>query len=63
MPIGPTASNRRWRWPMAASPTGRSGCVQAPGRGLAASEMTIDDPRFWNTPKSRTSMDHSGEPA
>ena len=32
------------------------------GGGLAASEMTIDDPRFWNTPKSRTRMDHSGEP-
>jgi len=32
------------------------------GAGLAASEMTIDDPRFWNTPKSRTRMDHSGEP-
>ncbi|HWY24039.1 MAG TPA: tRNA dihydrouridine synthase DusB [Nevskia sp.] len=32
------------------------------GAGLAASEMTIDDPRFWNTPKSRTRMDHAGEP-
>ena len=32
------------------------------GAGLAASEMTIDDPRLWNTPKSRTRMDHSGEP-
>ena len=32
------------------------------GAGLAASEMTIDDPRFWNTPKSRSRMDHSGEP-
>ena len=32
------------------------------GAGLAASEMTIDDPRFWNTPKSRTRMDHRGEP-
>jgi len=32
------------------------------GAGLAASEMTIDDPRFWNTPKSRTRMNHSGEP-
>jgi tRNA-dihydrouridine synthase B len=33
------------------------------GAGLAASEMTIDDPRLWNTPKSRTRMDHAGEPA
>ena len=32
------------------------------GAGLAASEMTIDDPRFWNTAKSRTRMDHRGEP-
>jgi tRNA-dihydrouridine synthase B len=32
------------------------------GAGLAASEMTIDDPRFWSTAKSRTRMDHSGEP-
>jgi tRNA-dihydrouridine synthase B len=32
------------------------------GAGLAASEMTIDDPRFWTTPKSRTRMDHAGEP-
>jgi tRNA-dihydrouridine synthase B len=32
------------------------------GAGLAASEMTIDDPRFWNTAKSRTRMDHAGEP-
>lgn len=32
------------------------------GAGLAASEMTIDDPRFWNTPKSRTRMEHRGEP-
>ena len=33
------------------------------GAGLAVSEMTISDPRFWNTTKSRTRMDHSGEPA
>lgn len=33
------------------------------GAGLAVSEMTISDPRFWNTPKSRTRMDHAGEPA
>ncbi len=32
------------------------------GAGLAASEMTIDDPRLWNTPKSLTRMDHRGEP-
>jgi tRNA-dihydrouridine synthase B len=32
------------------------------GAGLAASEMTIDDPRFWSTPKSRSRMNHSGEP-
>ena len=32
------------------------------GAGLAASEMTIDDPRFWNTPKSLTRMSHVGEP-
>jgi tRNA-dihydrouridine synthase B len=32
------------------------------GAGLAVSEMTIDDPRLWNTPKSRTRMDHAGEP-
>jgi tRNA-dihydrouridine synthase B len=32
------------------------------GAGLAASEMTIDDPRFWSTAKSRTRMDHAGEP-
>ncbi|MFT3763519.1 MAG: tRNA dihydrouridine synthase DusB [Pseudoxanthomonas sp.] len=32
------------------------------GAGLAVSEMTISDPRFWNTAKSRTRMDHDGEP-
>jgi tRNA-dihydrouridine synthase B len=32
------------------------------GAGLAVSEMTISDPRFWNTTKSRTRMDHAGEP-
>ncbi len=33
------------------------------GAGLAVSEMTISDSRFWNTDKSRHRMDHSGEPA
>ncbi len=33
------------------------------GASLAVSEMTISDPRFWNTSKSRTRMDHAGEPA
>lgn len=33
------------------------------GAGLAASEMTISDPRFWNTRKSIHRMDHEGEPA
>ncbi len=33
------------------------------GAGLAASEMTISDPRFWNTRKSIHRMDHDGEPA
>ncbi|WP_149196573.1 tRNA dihydrouridine synthase DusB [Luteimonas suaedae] len=32
------------------------------GAGLAMSEMTISDPRFWNTRKSRHRMDHAGEP-
>ena len=32
------------------------------GAGLAVSEMTISDPRFWNTPKSLRRMDHVGEP-
>jgi tRNA-dihydrouridine synthase B len=33
------------------------------GAGLAASEMTISDPRFWTTRKSIHRMDHAGEPA
>ena len=33
------------------------------GAGLAVSEMTTSDPRFWGTNKSRTRMDHDGEPA
>ena len=33
------------------------------GAGLAASEMTISDPRFWTTRKSIQRMDHAGEPA
>src|SRR5436305_9879975 len=33
------------------------------GAGLAVSEMTIADPRFWTTRKSVTRMDHAGEPA
>ena len=33
------------------------------GAGLAVSEMTISDPRFWNTGKSLHRMDHVGEPA
>ena len=32
------------------------------GAGLAVSEMTTSDPRFWHTRKSRTRMDHDGEP-
>jgi tRNA-dihydrouridine synthase B len=32
------------------------------GAGLAASEMTTADPRLWKTAKSRTRMDHAGEP-
>lgn len=32
------------------------------GAGLAMSEMTTSDPRFWNTPKSLRRMDHAGEP-
>ena len=32
------------------------------GAGLAVSEMTISDPRFWNTQKSLHRMDHDGEP-
>ena len=33
------------------------------GAGLAVSEMTISDPRLWNTRKSLQRMDHDGEPA
>ncbi len=33
------------------------------GAGLAVSEMTISDPRFWQTQKSLHRMDHDGEPA
>jgi len=33
------------------------------GAGYAVSEMTISDPRFWGTKKSRWRMDHAGEPA
>jgi tRNA-dihydrouridine synthase B len=33
------------------------------GAGLCVSEMTISDPRFWTTSKSRHRMDHAGEPA
>ncbi|PBS13268.1 tRNA dihydrouridine synthase DusB [Lysobacteraceae bacterium NML93-0792] len=33
------------------------------GAGLAMSEMTISDPRFWQTEKSLRRMDHAGEPA
>ncbi|WP_240098370.1 tRNA dihydrouridine synthase DusB [Thermomonas flagellata] len=33
------------------------------GAGLAVSEMTTADPRFWHTAKSRHRMDHAGEPA
>jgi len=33
------------------------------GAGMAVSEMTISDPRFWTTRKSMTRMDHAGEPA
>ncbi|QNN45814.1 tRNA dihydrouridine synthase DusB [Thermomonas brevis] len=32
------------------------------GAGLAVSEMTTSDPRFWNTAKSLHRMDHVGEP-
>ena len=32
------------------------------GAGLAMSEMTISDPRFWRTEKSLRRMDHAGEP-
>jgi tRNA-dihydrouridine synthase B len=33
------------------------------GAGLAVSEMTTSDPRFWTTRKSMTRMDHVDEPA
>jgi len=33
------------------------------GAGLAVSEMTTSDPRFWTTRKSLHRMDHAGEPA
>ncbi|HVR81086.1 MAG TPA: tRNA dihydrouridine synthase DusB [Luteimonas sp.] len=32
------------------------------GAGLAVSEMTTSDPRFWRTEKSLRRMDHGGEP-
>ncbi len=32
------------------------------GAGLAMSEMTTSDPRFWHTEKSVRRMDHDGEP-
>ena len=32
------------------------------GAGLAMSEMTTSDPRFWQTGKSLRRMDHAGEP-
>jgi tRNA-dihydrouridine synthase B len=32
------------------------------GAGLAMSEMTTSDPRFWHTAKSLRRMDHAGEP-
>lgn len=32
------------------------------GAGLAVSEMTTSDPRLWHTRKSRSRMDHDGEP-
>jgi tRNA-dihydrouridine synthase B len=32
------------------------------GAGLAMSEMTTSDPRFWGTEKSLRRMDHDGEP-
>ncbi|MFL6593594.1 MAG: tRNA dihydrouridine synthase DusB [Luteimonas sp.] len=32
------------------------------GAGLAVSEMTTSDPRFWSTGKSLRRMDHEGEP-
>jgi len=32
------------------------------GAGVAVSEMTTSDPRFWTTSKSLRRMDHAGEP-
>ena len=32
------------------------------GAGMAVSEMTTSDPRFWSTSKSLRRMDHAGEP-
>jgi len=32
------------------------------GAGMAVSEMTTSDPRFWTTSKSLRRMDHAGEP-
>ena len=32
------------------------------GAGVAMSEMTTSDPRFWHTAKSLRRMDHAGEP-
>jgi tRNA-dihydrouridine synthase B len=32
------------------------------GAGLCVSEMTISDPKFWQSNKSRHRMDHAGEP-
>ncbi len=34
---------------------------KAMGAGMAASEMTSSDPRFWKTQKSLKRMDHAGE--
>jgi len=33
------------------------------GAGYAVSEMTSADPRLWSTPKSRSRLDHAGEPS
>jgi len=33
------------------------------GAGYAVSEMTTSDPRLWATPKSRSRLDHDGEPS
>ncbi|MFP3366485.1 tRNA-dihydrouridine synthase, partial [Pseudoalteromonas sp. SIMBA_148] len=32
------------------------------GAGLVVSEMVTSDKRLWNTVKSRTRMNHAGEP-